>query len=132
MYQEAVKVPIGDWAAKRFKSMNENDFVRYVSRNNKHLGRNVSNWLTKKKVFPHNVLVFEEEHRLYMSNVVETAVDHSNRNHSAIFPIELPSWFIRLFSKENDIILDPFMGSGSTAVAELLHRRNYLGIELKT
>ena len=131
MYQEAVKVPIGDWAAKRFKSMGENDFVRHISKKNDHLGRNVSNWLNKKKVFPHNVLVFEEEHRLYLSNVVETAVDSSSKNHSAIFPIELPSWFIRLFSKEGDIVLDPFMGSGSTAVAALLHQRNYLGTELK-
>ncbi len=131
MYQDAVKVPIGNWAAKRFKSMGENDFVRHISKKNDHLGRNVSNWLNKKKVFPHNVLVFEEEHRLYLSNVVETAVDNSSKNHSAIFPIELPSWFIRLFSKEGDIVLDPFMGSGSTAVAALLHQRNYLGTELK-
>lgn len=130
MYQDAVKVPIGDWASKRFKSMSENDFVRHISKNNDHLGRNVSNWLNKKKVFPHNVLVFEEEHRLYSSNIVETAVDNSNKNHSAIFPIELPSWFIKVFTKDGDVVLDPFMGSGSTAVAAILHNRNYLGVEL--
>ncbi len=132
MYQDAVKVPIGSWAEKRFKSMSENDFVRHISKNNSHLGRNVSNWLNKKKVFPHNVIVFEEEHRLYLSNIFESAVESSSRkNHSAVFPIELPSWFMRLFSKEGDTILDPFMGSGSTAVAALLHRRNYLGTEVQ-
>lgn len=130
MYQEQVKVPIGEWADKRFKSMNENDFIRHISKNNTHLGRNVSNWLDKKTVFPHNVLVFEEEHRLYLSNLVETAVNISQQSHSAIFPIELPSWFIRLFSKDKDIILDPFMGSGTTAVAALLHNRKYLGVEM--
>ena len=133
MYQDAVKVPIGDWAEKRFKSMGEKDFVRYISKNNTHLGRNVSNWLNKKKVFPHNVLVFEEEHRLYLSNVVETAtVPPEKNNHSAVFPIELPSWFIRLFTKETDVVLDPFMGSGSTAIASLLFQRNFLGIEIQT
>lgn len=131
MYQNAVKVPIGDWAQKRFKSMSEDDFVRRVSKNNSHLARNVSNWLNKKKVFPHNVLVFEEEHRLYLGNVVETAADASHKNHSAIFPIELPSWFIKLFTKENNIVLDPFIGSGTTAVAATMHKRKYIGIELK-
>jgi site-specific DNA-methyltransferase (adenine-specific) len=131
MYQEAVKVPIGDWAAKRFKSMSEDDFIRRVSKNNSHLGRNVSNWLNKKKVFPHNVIVFEEEHRLYLSNVVEAATESSSlKNHSAVFPIELPTWFIHLFTKEGDVVLDPFMGSGSTAVAALLNNRNYLGTEI--
>jgi site-specific DNA-methyltransferase (adenine-specific) len=131
MYQDAVKVPIGDWSTKRFKSMSENDFVRHISRNNTHLARNVSNWLHKKKVFPHNVLVFEEEHRLYLGNVVETAADVSHKSHSAIFPLELPTWFIRLFTKENDVVLDPFLGSGTTAVAAILNNRKYIGIELK-
>lgn len=133
MYQEAVKVPIGDWAAKRFKSMSEDDFIRRVSKNNTHLGRNVSNWLNKKKVFPHNVIVFEEEHRLYLSNVVEAATESSSgKNHSAVFPIELPSWFMYLFTKEGDVVLDPFMGSGSTAVAALLNHRNFLGTEIQS
>jgi DNA modification methylase len=131
MYQDAVKVDIGDWAAKRFKSMSENDFIRHISKNNSHLGRNVSNWLNKKKVYPHNVLVFEEEHRLYMSNLFESAVESSSsKNHSAVFPIELPTWFILLFTREGDIVLDPFMGSGSTAIAAKLLKRNYLGTEI--
>lgn len=131
MFQDAVKVPIGDWSEKRFKSMTEDDFVRRISKNNSHLGRNVSNWLSRKKVYPHNVLIFEEETRLFRSNVIETAVSATVKNHSAVFPVELPSWFIRVFTKEDDVVLDPFLGSGTTAVAATLHKRRYLGIELK-
>lgn len=52
------------------------------------------------------------------------------KKHSAAFPNELPNWFIKLFSKENDIILDPFIGSGTTlTVAEELNR-NSIGIDI--
>lgn len=129
MYQEAVMVPIGDWAERRFKSMSESDFVRYTSQNNSNLGRNVSNWLDRKKVFPHNVVVFENEHYLAPSNVLEFATECSNKNHSAAYPVELPTWFIKLFTKKDDVVLDPFIGSGTTAVASLLLGRKYLGIE---
>ena len=129
MYQEAVMVPIGDWAERRFKSMSDSDFIRYTSQNNRHLGRNVSNWLDRKKVFPHNVLVFESEHYFLPSNVLEFATECSNKNHSAAYPVELPTWFIKLFTKKNEIVFDPFIGSGTTAVASLLLQRKYLGIE---
>lgn len=40
-------------------------------------------------------------------------------------------WFIRLFTQEDDVVLDPFLGSGTIAVAASLNGRKYLGIELK-
>lgn len=129
MYQDEVMVPIGDWAERRFKSMSENDFIRTTSRNNSNLGRKVANWLDRKTVYPHNVLVFEKEHYIETSNVLEFATECSNKNHSAAFPIELPTWFIKLFSKEEDIVFDPFLGSGTTVIASILLKRNYLGIE---
>lgn len=129
MNQDAVKVPIGDWAEKRFKSMSENDFVRYASGTNQHLSKKVANWMNKRKVFPHNVLVFEEEHYSLPTNVLELCPVTNHKNHSACFPLELPAWFIRLLSKKNDLILDPFIGVGTTALACKLLERNYIGIE---
>ena len=128
MYQNAVKVPIGDWSKKRFKSMTDNDFQRHISQTNGSLGRNVSNWLNRKKVYPHNVVVFEEEH--YISNVIEFATVCYNKKHSAAFPLELPTWFLKLFTRKNDIVLDPFIGSGTTAYACLVLDRRYIGIDL--
>ena len=50
--------------------------------------------------------------------------------HPAMYPIELPRRIIRRFSKVSDIILDPFLGSGSTIVAAILENRNSCGYEL--
>jgi len=47
--------------------------------------------------------------------------------HPAPFPEELPHRLINLYSFQNDIVLDPFMGSGTTAVAALKNKRKYVG-----
>ncbi|MFH1421449.1 MAG: site-specific DNA-methyltransferase [Planctomycetota bacterium] len=50
--------------------------------------------------------------------------------HPAPFPIELPYRLIELYTFEEDIILDPFMGSGTTAIAALKSNRKYIGYEI--
>ncbi len=50
--------------------------------------------------------------------------------HPAPFPIELPRRCIKLFSFVNDLILDPFLGSGTTAIASLLNNRRSIGIDI--
>jgi site-specific DNA-methyltransferase (adenine-specific) len=52
------------------------------------------------------------------------------KTHCAAFPLELPTWAITVYSNENDIILDPFMGSGTTAIACMRTNRNFIGFEL--
>ena len=50
--------------------------------------------------------------------------------HPAPFPEELPNRLIKLFSFTNDIILDTFMGSGTTAIAAIKNNRNFVGYEI--
>lgn len=56
--------------------------------------------------------------------------DRGNGNtHATVKPTHLITWLIKLISKENDIILDPFIGGGTTAIASLNINRNFIGIE---
>ena len=52
-----------------------------------------------------------------------------NDDHEAKFPLELPQRLIKLFSEPGDIILDCFMGSGTSAIAALSEKRHYIGID---
>lgn len=53
-----------------------------------------------------------------------------SKNHSATFPEELINNIILNFTNENDLILDPFSGTGTTGICSLKNKRRYLGIEL--
>lgn len=51
--------------------------------------------------------------------------------HPAPFPVELPRRLIQLYTFAGDVVLDPFMGSGATAIAALQQGRHYVGYEIK-
>lgn len=56
--------------------------------------------------------------------------DYSENNtHPAQYPVRLASWLITLLSPPDGLVLDPFMGSGTTAVACIKERRSYCGID---
>lgn len=116
MYQEEVMVPVGNWVKDRLKNLSDTDKIRDNSKNGSGFGKNISNWLKRDKAYP--------------TNVLHLATECNNKNHSATFPKALPEWFIKLFTKEHDWVLDPFAGSGTTLSVAKLMRRNSIGIEI--
>ena len=116
MYQDEVKVPIGDWSKSRLKNLSDKDMIRDESAVQSGFGKKVANWVGKDTVYP--------------TNVLHMATECGNKNHSAAFPESLPSWFIKLFTKEGDYVLDPFSGSGQTGLAALKLNRNFLMIDI--
>ena len=117
MYQDDVKVPVGDWAKTRLKNLSEKDKRRDNSQVGSGFGKNISNWVGREMVYP--------------SNVLHMATECYNRQHSATFPVALPEWFIKFFTKEGDLVLDPINGSGTTCVAARSDlNRHFLGIDL--
>ena len=116
MYQEAVMVPVGDWAEGRLRKLSDTDRVRDESRVQSGFGKNISNWVGRKLAYP--------------TNVLHMATECANRSHSAAFPETLPDWFIRLFTEPGDLVLDPFAGSGSTLAAAHKLERRAIGLEL--
>lgn len=109
-------VPMGDWAKSRLKKLSNTDKVRDNSKVGSGFGKNISNWLNREKAYP--------------TNVLHLATECNNKNHSAAFPEELPEWFIKLFTKKEDVVLDPFMGSGTTLDVASKMQRNSIGIEI--
>ena len=87
-----------------------------MSQTNSGFGRQLTNWVGKRKVYP--------------SNVLHLATISDNKRHCAVFPESIPTWFIKLFTQKEDVVLDPFIGSGTTAVVALKLNRNFVGIDL--
>jgi site-specific DNA-methyltransferase (adenine-specific) len=116
MYQDEVRVPMGDWKSSRLKSLSATDKTRDESRVGSGFGKKIENWVGRELAYP--------------ANVLHLATECSNRSHSAAFPDALPEWFIKLFSKPGDTVLDPFSGSGTTMRVAHSMGRTGLGIEL--
>lgn len=112
---DEVRQPIGDWVESRLKNLGQNDLSRHNSTNNSGFGRDISKWVGKKTVLP--------------SNVLNLAVVGKNKGHPAVFPVELPSFFINLLCPPNGLVIDPFGGSGTTGVAALSLGRNSILID---
>jgi site-specific DNA-methyltransferase (adenine-specific)/site-specific DNA-methyltransferase (cytosine-N4-specific) len=117
MFQDAIKIPIGDWADKRLSNLNGKSAERHNSENNSGFGRDLRNWVKKNDVLPGNTIV--------------VPLVGKNMGHPAVFPIGLPEYFIKLFTVDGDNVLDPFSGSGSTGIAAAKLNRNVVLIDTK-
>ena len=115
MYQDAVRKPIGDWTEKRLAKLTGKSNGRHNSENNSGFGRDLRNWVNKETVLP--------------GNTVSVPLVGKNTEHPAAFPVGLPEFFIRLFTKEGDSVLDPFAGSGTTGVAAEILSRNVVLVD---
>jgi DNA modification methylase len=116
MFQDEVRVPTGDWAKSRLRNLSTTDRRRDESRVGSGFGKKIENWVGRDLAYP--------------TNVLHLATECGNRNHSAAFPRALPDWFIRLFTETGDLVLDPFVGSGTSMLAALELGRSGVGIDI--
>lgn len=75
--------------------------------------------------------ITKEEWKTYTNGLWTFAPEKKQKEfeHPAMFPVELPSRLIKMLSYKDDLILDPFMGVGTTGVACVRTKRHFIGIE---
>jgi len=112
---DPVRKQIGDWVGSRLQNLGKNDSSRHNSVNGSGFGRDISKWVGKDTVLP--------------SNVLTIPLVGKNKGHPAVFPVELPLFFIKLLCPENGLVIDPFAGSGTTGIASLSFGRNCILID---
>ena len=116
MRQDNVRVPVARSTVERYRTLADKDFTRQASATGSGFGMRREQFANTEMVLPSNVLHF--------SPVA------SNTGHSAPFPRKLPEFFINLFTDTGDIVLDPFLGSGTTYEAAQYLMRQPVGIEI--
>ena len=87
-------------------------------------------WFVK----PGNKWTFNRQNDKYESSILSFPSESGGgykRYHPTQKPIKLIEYLIKLHSNENDLVLDPFMGSGATAISSIRTNRNYIGFELE-
>ena len=105
------------WASLSYRSVDEFEYLYFF-------------WKPGITKFDRNRLSAVEWKEWGSRGVWEFPSVRVNDDHEAKFPIELPKRVIRLLSDPNEIVLDCFMGSGTTAIAAVQENRQFIGIEL--
>ena len=107
---------VQNWRNARLRNLSKTDRKRDDSRVDSGFGKKVADWVGRDFAYP--------------TNVLHMATECGNKGHAATYPPQLPAWFVKLFTEPGDLVLDPFMGSGTTALACQQIGRHFVGIEL--
>ena len=83
-------------------------------------------WIKKSKK---SKTKFIRKEAAFRNSIIRLSADVRN-NHPAPFPIQLPNNFILSCTNKGDLVYDPFMGSGTTAIASIINNRNFIGSEI--
>jgi modification methylase len=75
-------------------------------------------------------IIPEASHKVWFQQIWSSLTGASTRDHPAPFPLELATRLIRMFSFVGDFVLDPFLGTGTTALAAAQSGRNSIGVEI--
>ena len=116
MNQQNVMVPIGDWNKKRLSKLSDTDKTRDISKVGSGFGKEHIQLGRQEPCIP-------DKRAAHGYGMCQPRTQRA-------FPVQLPSWFVKLFTDIDDVVLDPFMGSGTTAIACRNLNRHYVGMEL--
>lgn len=84
----------------------------------------------ERRSLPSEVTIFRDDFMEATTDVWEILPESAHRvGHPAPFPVELPERLIHLYTYKHDVVLDPFVGSGSSAVAAARTDRHYVGYD---
>jgi len=75
-------------------------------------------------------LLFDDMSPIFLVSKPSKEEKGDDNDHPTVKPVELIRHLIRLSSREGALVLDPFIGSGTTALASIMEKRNFLGFEI--
>jgi site-specific DNA-methyltransferase (adenine-specific) len=139
--KDALKELCKDWRTPQLKPAIEPMCLavkpiegRYIDNFEKY-GTGLMNTSDETKVggkFPSNIMTTQDEvlNSIFMVPKPTKKEKSGFNTHLSVKPVELVEHLIKLFTTENAIVLDPFMGSGTTAVAAVSCNRRYLGYDI--